>query len=150
MARAEGVLLVNLATMAWATNAVLGRWLRADIGPVTLTALRFTVATVAFSLLARRQTFGAILGLCGVLGLISGGSLTFLLQLQFNPGDLILMASAVVWAFYSVFGWRVMRSRSPVAATALSNLLGLPILIAGAAAELTYIPLNLDLSTIDS
>jgi drug/metabolite transporter (DMT)-like permease len=51
--RAEGVLLVNLATMAWSTNAVLGRWLRADIGPVTLTALRFTVATVAFCLLAR-------------------------------------------------------------------------------------------------
>lgn len=210
------MLLVNLATMAWSTNAVLGRWLRADIGPVTLTALRFTAATVAFSLLARalpaeercfgrdkwwivamalsgvvcfgpllylglryssavncsliqgfsplvtamiagwiihepvtrRQKVGAVLGFCGVVGLISGGSLTYLLQLQFNPGDLILLASAVIWAFYSVFGRRVMRSRSPVAAIALSNLLGLPILIVGAAIELVYIPLNLNLSTI--
>ncbi len=36
-----GIVLVNLATMAWATNAVLGRWLRGDIGPLTLTTLRF-------------------------------------------------------------------------------------------------------------
>ena len=35
-----GGVLVNMATLSWATNAVLGRWLRADIGPLTLTALR--------------------------------------------------------------------------------------------------------------
>jgi drug/metabolite transporter (DMT)-like permease len=215
-AEVEGVLLVNLATVAWSTNAVLGRWLRADIGPVTLTALRFIVATAVFVLLARtlppeerrygkdwgwvvamalsgvvafgpllylglryssavncsliqgfsplvtsliagwiihepvtrRETIGAVLGLCGMIGLISGGSLTFLLQLQFNPGDLILMAAAVIWAFYSVFGRRVMRTRSPVAATALSNLLGLPILVVGAAVELAYVPVNLNPATI--
>ena len=214
--RAWGVVLVNLATMAWATNAVLGRWLRADVGPVTLTAMRFTVATAFLRLLLQgrppeerrygkdkwwifamglagavgfspllylglrystavnssliqgfsplitaliagliiqepvtpRQVVGAVLGLFGVLGLISGGSLTFLLRLQFNPGDLILLAAAVVWAFYSVFGRRVMRNRSPVAATALSNFLGLPFLVAGAFFELAYIPLNLRPETI--
>jgi drug/metabolite transporter (DMT)-like permease len=215
-ARAEGMLLVNLATMAWATNAVLGRWLRSDAGPVTITALRFFVAAVIFSLLARerppeerrtgkdkwwimamglagvvvfspllylglrystavncsliqgfsplitaliagwiiqepvtrRQTAGAVLGLCGVAGLISGGSLTFLLQLRFNPGDLILLAAAVTWAFYSVFGRRVMRHRSPVSAIALSALFALPFLFAGALVELRYIPLNLRPETI--
>jgi len=205
-----------MATMAWATNAVLGRWLRADIGPVTLTALRFTLATAFFffllrgrppeerrygkdkwwilgmglagvvgfspllylglrystavnssliqgfspvitALLAgwiiqepvtRRQMVGAVLGLIGVTGLLSGGSLTFLLRLQFNRGDLILLASALVWAFYSIFGRRVMRRRSPVAATALSSFLGLPILIAAAFFELQYVPLNLRPETI--
>ena len=214
--RAWGVILVNLATMAWATNAVLGRWLRADVGPLTLTALRFTVATAFFSLLlqgrpqeerrygkdkwwilamglagvvgfspllylglrystavncsliqgfspmitaliagliiqepvSRRQLVGAALGLIGVIGLISGGSLTFLLHLQFNPGDLILLAAAVVWSLYSIFGRRVMHHRSPVAATALSNFLGLPLLVAAAAFELTHIPLNLRTETI--
>ncbi len=214
--RAWGVVLVNLATLAWATNAVLGRWLRDDIGPLTLTALRFTVATTVFTLLLQfrpkeerrygkdkwwifgmgvvgvvafspllylglrystavnssliqgfsplitaliagwiisepvslRQKIGAVLGLIGVAGLISGGSLSFLLHLQFNPGDLILLASAVVWAFYSVFGRRVMRNRSPVSATALSNLLALPILIVAALFELQYIPMNLRPETI--
>ena len=214
--RARGVILVNLATMAWATNAALGRWLRADVGPLTLTALRFTVATVFFSLLlqgrpkeeraygkdkwwimamgltgvvgfspllylglrystavncsliqgfsplitallagliiqepaSRRQMVGAALGLIGVMGLISGGSFTFLIHLDFNPGDLILLAAAVAWAFYSIFGRRVMHHRSPVAATALSNFLGLPILVAAAVFELTHIPLNLRTETI--
>jgi drug/metabolite transporter (DMT)-like permease len=176
--RAKGVVLVNLATAAWATNAVLGRWLRNDIGPLTLTAVRFTVATALFSLLLRhrppeerrygkdkgwllamgltgvllfspllylglrystavnssliqgfsplitaliagwiisepvtpRQKIGAVLGLIGVAGLISGGSFSFLLQVGVNPGDLIFLAAAVAWAFYSVFGRRVMRN----------------------------------------
>jgi drug/metabolite transporter (DMT)-like permease len=95
-----------------------------------------------------RQKVGAILGLIGVAGLISGGSISFLLQLQVNPGDLILVASAVVWAFYSVFGRRVMRNRSPVSATALSNLPALPVLIGAAFIELHYIPLNLRLETV--
>ena len=214
--RAFGVLLVNMATMAWATNAVLGRWLREDIGPVTLTALRFTVATAFLSILLRkrppherrfgrdkwwllamglagvvgfspllylglrystavncsliqgfsplitaliagvliqepgssRQKVAAVLGLVGVVGLISKGSPAFLIHLQFNPGDLILVASAAVWALYSVLGRRVMRSRSPAAATALSNFLALPLLVAGAAVELHYIPVNLRAETI--
>ena len=214
--RAVGVMFVNLATMCWATNAVLGRWLRDDIGPLTLTTLRFTVATAFFGILlrgrpaeerrygkdkwwivgmglagvvsfspllylglrystavncsliqgfsplitaliagliirepvTRRQLAGAVLGIVGVAGLLSSGSLTFMLQLQFNPGDLILLASAVVWAFYAVFGRRVMRNRSPVAATALSNFISLPLIAAAAAFELQYIPLNLRVETI--
>jgi drug/metabolite transporter (DMT)-like permease len=214
--RAWGVVLVNAATLAWATNAVLGRWLRNDIGPLSLTALRFTVATALFTLLLQRrppaerrygkdkwwllsmgvagvvafspllylglrystainssliqgfsplitaliagwiisepvslrQKVGAVLGLIGVAGLISGGSISFLLQLEINPGDLILVASAVVWAFYSVFGRRVMRNRSPVSATALSSLPVLPILIGAALIELHYIPLHLRLETV--
>lgn len=214
--RAWGVIFVNLATMCWATNAVLGRWLRDDIGPLMLTALRFTVASAFFGMLlrsrparerhygkdrwwilgmglagvvgfspllymglrystavncsliqgfaplitaliagliihepvTRRQLVGAVLGLIGVAGLLSRGSLTFLLGLQFNAGDLILVASAVVWAFYSVFGRRVMRNRSPVAATALSNFLGLPLIAAAALFELQHISLNLRIETI--
>ena len=38
-----------------ATNAVLGRWLRDDIGPLMLTALRFTVASAFFGMLLRTR-----------------------------------------------------------------------------------------------
>jgi drug/metabolite transporter (DMT)-like permease len=214
--RLGGIILVNVATMAWATNAVMGRWLRGDAGPLTLTALRFTVATaffvfllrnrpqqerrygkdfgwilamglagvVAFSPLlywglrmstavnssliqgfsplitaviagaiiqepvTRRQKAGAVLGLIGIAGLISGGSLSDLLQLRFNPGDIVFLAGAMVWAFYSVAARRVMRNRSPVSATALSNFLGLPLLVVAAGIELRYIPLNLRPETV--
>jgi drug/metabolite transporter (DMT)-like permease len=55
MARIGGIGLVNLATLTWATNMVLGRWLRDDIGPVALAAARFLVASLLFAVLLRRQ-----------------------------------------------------------------------------------------------
>lgn len=214
--RVWGVVLVNLATLAWATNAIAGRWLRTDIGPVTLTALRFTLATVLFGLMLQRrpkeerrygkdmwwilgmaltgvvgfsslyylglrystavngsliqgfsplvtallagliiqepvtnsEKAGAVLGFIGIVGLISGGSLTFLLGLQFNPGDLFLLAAAILWPFYSIFGRRVMRHRSPVSTLALSNFLALPVLYIAAAIELQYVPFSLRPGTI--
>lgn len=50
-----GIALVNLATLTWASNMVLGRWLRADIGPLTLAAARFALASVLYALLLHRQ-----------------------------------------------------------------------------------------------
>ncbi len=214
--RLWGVALVNLATMVWATNAVAGRWLREDIGPLTLTALRISVASMffcwllrgrpaeerrfrphlwwllgmgltgalGFSLLlylglhystavnsslfqgfsplitallawrvigepvSRAQLGGAVLGLAGVTGLISGGSLDYLLGLNFNLGDVLLLGAAVLWAFYSVFGRQVMRQRSPVSATALSSLLVLPLAWGLAIWELSSVPVNLTAATV--
>jgi drug/metabolite transporter (DMT)-like permease len=54
-ARLAGIGLVNLATLTWATNIILGRWLRDDIGPLTLAASRFCIATLIFIVLLRRQ-----------------------------------------------------------------------------------------------
>jgi drug/metabolite transporter (DMT)-like permease len=50
-----GVGLVNLATLTWATNMALGRLLRDDIGPLTLAAARFLVASMLFALLLQRR-----------------------------------------------------------------------------------------------
>lgn len=215
-ARLWGVLLVNAATLAWASNAVLGRYLRDDIGPLSLTALRFTIATTLMLPLLRRlppaerrpgpdrwwilgmaitgvagfspllywglhystavnssliqgfsplitalfagliigeavtmrQLVAALVGLVGVAGLLSGGSLGYLLRLDFNPGDLIFLVSAVNWAFYSVFSRRVMRNRSALAATLVANLAGLPLLALGAAIEINYIEPHLRLGSI--
>ena len=51
-----GVGLVNLATLAWSTNMLLGRWLRFEIGPITLAAARFAVAALCYVILLRRQS----------------------------------------------------------------------------------------------
>jgi drug/metabolite transporter (DMT)-like permease len=56
-ARLVGIGLVNLATLTWATNIILGRWLRDAIGPLTLSAARFSLASLVFiALLQRRPT----------------------------------------------------------------------------------------------
>lgn len=46
--------LVNLATLLWASNIVLGRFLRHEIGPLSLSAARFSVAGLIFLLLLRK------------------------------------------------------------------------------------------------
>ena len=51
-----GIALVNLATFTWASNIVLGRWLRTEIGPFTLAAGRFIVASAVFAALLQRET----------------------------------------------------------------------------------------------
>jgi drug/metabolite transporter (DMT)-like permease len=50
-----GIVFVNVATFTWSTNIVLGRWLRDDVGPLTLAASRFLIASVLFWLLLQRQ-----------------------------------------------------------------------------------------------
>lgn len=47
-------LLVNLSTLLWASNITLGRALREQAGPMTLTAVRVTVAGLLFLALIRR------------------------------------------------------------------------------------------------
>jgi drug/metabolite transporter (DMT)-like permease len=54
-AQVAGIALVNLATLSWATNMTLGRWLRDDIGPLTLAASRFLIASAIYAVLLRRQ-----------------------------------------------------------------------------------------------
>jgi drug/metabolite transporter (DMT)-like permease len=48
-----------------------------------------------------RQCCGVLLSLCGVSLIIAGGDLSYLLQLDFNSGDLLVLAAAVFWALYS-------------------------------------------------
>jgi len=51
----KGIMLVNISTCAWATNMIIGRYLRAQIGPITLTAARYAVASLVFVLLLSRR-----------------------------------------------------------------------------------------------
>lgn len=53
--RVTGILFVNLATLAWASNMIFGRMLRDSIGPITLASSRFIIAAIIFSLLLQRQ-----------------------------------------------------------------------------------------------
>lgn len=205
-----GIGLVNLATLTWATNMVLGRWLRDDVGPLTLAASRFFIASVLFVALlqkrppeerrlgqdrgllvgmaisgvllfaptlylglrfttavnatlinglgplitgllaallirepmSRRQLVGAVVGLVGVVCLISGGTLAFWQTTQLNTGDLIILIAITLWGLYSVLGRQVMRHRSALSVTAFSAFLSLPLLLIAAVWETRFLPVN--------
>jgi drug/metabolite transporter (DMT)-like permease len=211
-----GIGLVNLATLTWATNMVMGRWLRDDIGPLTLAAARFLIASLLYAALLRRlppeerrlgqdrwtllgmglsgvaifapalyqglrfttavnatlinglgplitgvlaallirepmsgrQAGGAIVGLVGVVILMSGGSLSFWQTMHSNVGDLIVLGAVALWGLYSVLGRQVMRQRSPLSTTAFSAFLGLPFLLLAAAGELWTSPVDVNLKLI--
>jgi drug/metabolite transporter (DMT)-like permease len=206
--RMVGIGLVNLATLTWATNMVLGRWLRDQIGPLTLSAARFFIASLLFAALLQRrppeehhlgrdrwlllgmalsgvavfaptlylglrfttavnatlvnglgplitgllaallirepmsgrQITGAIVGLAGVIALISSGSLAFWQAVRGNAGDLIVLGAVALWGLYSVLGRQVMHHRSALSATAFSAFLGLPLLLLAAAWEVQTFP----------
>lgn len=205
-----GIGLVNLATLTWATNMALGRWLRNDIGPLTLAAARFLIASLIFAALLRRrpaeerrlgqdrwlllgmalsgvavftpilylglrftttvnatlingfgplitgllatlligepmsprQISGAIVGLAGVIVLLSNGFPAIWRGLRGNIGDLIMLGAVTLWGLYSVLGRKVMRYRSALSATALSAFLGLPVLLPAAVWEVQTLPVN--------
>ncbi len=50
----KGIFFVNVATFTWATNIILGRYLRTEVGPFTLTVARYIVAAVSFWILLRK------------------------------------------------------------------------------------------------
>jgi len=211
-----GIVYVNFATLAWASNMVVGRMLKDSIGPITLASSRFIVASVIFSILlryqspenrrigrdfrllagmaatgvvlfspvlylglhytsavnstlingigplmtgamaavflrqpmSRRQMSGAVVGFAGVVYLISGGSASFWQTAQFNIGDLIVLLSVAFWGLYSVMGSRVMQHRSAVSTTALSTMMGLPVLLLLSFGEMRLIPVVFDFNML--
>jgi drug/metabolite transporter (DMT)-like permease len=62
-------LLVNLATLFWASNIALGRALRDQIGPVTLSAARFLVGGLIYALLFQAMTGNRAPTPAGVTGI---------------------------------------------------------------------------------
>jgi drug/metabolite transporter (DMT)-like permease len=90
--------------------------------------------------MSRRQVTGAVVGLAGVIILITNGSLAIWEAVSGNVGDLIVLGAVALWALYSVLGRKVMRNRSALSATALSDFLGLPFLILAAVWEMQNTP----------
>jgi len=71
----------------------------------------------------------AIITIFGLLFILSEGDLTNLLQLNFNQGDLLVMAAMVSWVVYSLIAKKAMLGISPLLLTALGVLLSLVVVI---------------------
>jgi drug/metabolite transporter (DMT)-like permease len=79
--------------------------------------------------LSLRQSAGVLVSLCGVLWIIAEGDITALLQLTFNRGDLLVLAAAFVWAFYSANLRKYPSGLHPVAYLTGIVLIGLIFLV---------------------
>lgn len=90
--------------------------------------------------LSPRQLAAALVGLMGVVLIISNGHLAFWEALRGNLGDLLVLAALTLWGLYSVLGRRVMARRSAISTTALSMALALPLLIPAALLEQHFLP----------
>lgn len=75
-------------------------------------------AAVARRAPSRRAVVGMLVGLLGVLVVLTGGRLGALLSLDLNVGDLLMVGAIVVWSLYTV-GGRALAGVPPIASTAL-------------------------------
>lgn len=126
------------------TSAVNGTLIN-GIGPLLTGAM---AAVFLGQPMSQRQVSGALVGLMGVVFLITNGTADFWQTARFNAGDLIVLLSVAIWGLYSVMGSRVMRSRSAISTTALSTLLGLPILLLLSFWEMFKFPVVFDVKLL--
>lgn len=70
-----------------------------SVEPVIIVSLAWLLFRDPFT---KRQGFGVIVSLTGVLVLISTGSLEMLAKMDFNKGDLLVTGAYVSWGFYAV------------------------------------------------
>jgi len=133
-------LLVVLATFLWATNITLGRALRNDIGPVSLTAARFFVGGLIFiAILNKRSTqsnlpinrrewlLWAGMSLCGVFGF----PIILYLALQFTTASRAALINAAGPLMTALLAALFLRERLslPLIVGSLVSLVGVGLVI---------------------
>lgn len=74
--------------------------------------------------LAKRQILGICIAATGTVIVVIGSTLSFPENPNFFLGSLILLATPVLWASYSLLGKRVMEKYDPFLAVAYVNILG--------------------------
>ncbi len=104
--------LLTLAPLLWAGNAIVGRLVRAEVPPMTLNLLRWTIAMLILAPLGRRlfAPGGALLAnwrrfsLLGLLGIGLYNSLQYLALQSSTPINVTLVAAGMpVWMLLT--GW---------------------------------------------
>lgn len=77
----------------------------------------------------RFQILSMILSFFGVLLVLSKGNIALLFSLQFNSGDLWMIAAVCIWGIYSVCSKWATKTTSPMMATLYSGVFGVILLL---------------------
>ncbi|GGI87698.1 DMT family transporter [Halopseudomonas pertucinogena] len=102
---------------------------------LTLVGTGLPVAAFFWSVLLLRQwpsgaaVTGALLGLAGLLLVLSGGAVGRLLQLSFNRGDILMLLAVLSWGLYSVLLQRWSLPVPGLVLMAALLLCGVPLLL---------------------
>ncbi|KUP05182.1 transporter [Bacillus coahuilensis p1.1.43] len=93
----------------------------------------FSIAACSYLFLKEKmnslQFISMLLSLVGVLLVLSKGDLQTILSLQFNPGDLFMVAAVLMWGIYSVCSKWAMKMVSPMMSILYSGIFGLVVMI---------------------
>lgn len=76
-----------------------------------------------------RKVLGMVISFTGVLVVITNGQIQRLLSLEFNSGDLFMLAAVASWGIYSVAGRKAMQYTSPFMSTLWAGIFGVLVLI---------------------
>lgn len=89
--------------------------------------------------LSKLNILGFAISLFGVLLILTRGQLLELFRIQYNMGDLLMLAAILVWTFYSIIG-RTIPQIPPIAATAMTVMIGLLLMLPFASSA--WVPLG--------
>lgn len=128
----NGMLFLGL-THTTATNTALIE----SIGPTATTVL-------AFLFLGERLNkfgwLGIVISCFGALCIVSKGSISTILNLTFNIGDVYILICEIAWSCYAVISWRIHGKMGTLAVTAWSGLFGaIFCFITGAATDTLHV-----------
>ncbi|RXT06462.1 DMT family transporter [Ammoniphilus sp. CFH 90114] len=74
--------------------------------------------------LSKLNLLGFVISLFGVLLILTQGKLFELFHIEYNAGDLLMVAAILVWTFYSIIG-RKISNIPPISATVITVCIGL-------------------------
>ncbi|MEW9667437.1 DMT family transporter [Ammoniphilus sp. 3BR4] len=89
---------------------------------VVVFSVLFLQEKISFS-----QIIGFVLSCLGVIILLTKGDLEQVIRMEFNKGDLMMLAAVLAWVFYSIIGKKV--EVPPMTTTAVSSSLGVILLL---------------------
>ncbi|MFC7786911.1 DMT family transporter [Rossellomorea sp. GCM10028870] len=112
----------------------------------------FSIAGISFIFLKEKmnafQLSSMFISLFGVLLVLSKGKVEMVYSLQFNEGDLYMLAAVVMWGIYSVCSKWAMKTVTPMMSILYSGLFGLLILLPFNLS--TFLVTNVDASFVQS
>lgn len=96
-----------------------------SINPAIMVFFSFLFLKERISL---KNSIGLFISLLGVLLVLTKGQLQLIFHIHYNQGDLLMLVAILIWTIYSIIG-RKTKTIPPIAATAVSVLLGLIIML---------------------
>lgn len=122
-----GAFLFNiLQFLALERTTAMSTGLISTLNAITIAFFSFVFLKEKINLL---QIFAMIFSLIGVVLVLAKGNVDSLLSLDFNTGDLLMLAAVCVWGIYSVCSKWAMKNTSALMSTLYSAIFGLLILL---------------------